>query len=316
MPGRSLDRAIDGLARRQHGAFHRRQAVRIGFTRSMIRRREGAGRWVRLAGSEVFALPSHLHGWLRQAMAATLALPDGALSGPAAAALLGFPGWPRARIEACTRRQTTYRSPFGDVRTTSTVGRVMVVEGIRVVSPADCIVQLAAQLSPTEVNDLVDDVRRLRRHLLEELGDRYAALAHSRLPGLAGVRFALEEHGDGAAPSESELERRLRGVLASVPDLPSVDWQATPAWLVRGAGRVDGLIPAWRLVVEADGRDWHTRVRDFERDRERDAVALAFGHATLRLTWHQLVRRRAWARRVIAAIGADRGGSRGSARAA
>ena len=41
-----LDRAIDGLARRQHGAFHRRQAVRIGFTRKhdrVSRAHRGAG---------------------------------------------------------------------------------------------------------------------------------------------------------------------------------------------------------------------------------------------------------------------------------
>lgn len=48
---------------------------------------------------------------------------------------------------------------------------------------------------------------------------------------------------------------------------------------------------AWRLVVEADGRRWHTRVADFERDRARDVEALRHGHVVARFTWSQLTRR-------------------------
>ena len=315
MPDRSLDRAIDGLARRQHGAFHRRQAVRIGFTRSMIRRRHDGGRWVRLANSDVFALPSHPGTWLRQCMAATLSVPASAVSGPSAAALLDFPGSKRSRIEVCTRHGTTHRSPFADVRETSTVGRFTVVQGIRVVSPADCLVQLSAGLDVGALGALLDEVARTRRRVLPELRDRYVAVAHSRLPGIGALREALEQRGPGYAPPASELDRHLRLVLAAARP-PSVDFEVTPPWLERGRGRVDALVPTWRLVVEGDGRDWHTRVADFEHDRWRDAVALTHGHATVRLTWHQLVHHSTWCRNVLIAIGADRSGSGGSFRAA
>ena len=50
---------------------------------------------------------------------------------------------------------------------------------------------------------------------------------------------------------------------------------------------------AWALVIEADGRAWHTRVEDFERDRRRDAEAAAAGYLTLRFTHHQLTHEQA-----------------------
>jgi very-short-patch-repair endonuclease len=48
------------------------------------------------------------------------------------------------------------------------------------------------------------------------------------------------------------------------------------------------LLPEHRLIVEADGRRWHTRVADFDRDRWRDNEATANGYRTLRFTWVHL----------------------------
>jgi very-short-patch-repair endonuclease len=157
-------------------------------------------------------------------------------------------------------------------------------------------------LDVADLGALVDDAARTRRHLLDELRDRYAALAHSRLPHLDRLGDVLEERGDGYIAPDSVLARRLRAVLTDAR-VPDVRFEATPPWLERTNQRVDALIDDWHLVVEADGRAWHTRVRDFEVDRWRDAVALAHGYATVRLTWHQLSRRPAWCRNVLIAIG-------------
>jgi very-short-patch-repair endonuclease len=54
---------------------------------------------------------------------------------------------------------------------------------------------------------------------------------------------------------------------------------------------VDALIPAWRLIVEADGRRWHSRVNDRERDHDRDNVAAARGFRVMRFTHRMLTRR-------------------------
>jgi very-short-patch-repair endonuclease len=60
-------------------------------------------------------------------------------------------------------------------------------------------------------------------------------------------------------------------------------------WWPHGEGRVDAYAPSHSLIVEADGRAWHVRERDFIKDRRRDNAATAHGHATLRFTWVDLV---------------------------
>lgn len=53
-------------------------------------------------------------------------------------------------------------------------------------------------------------------------------------------------------------------------------------------GRVDFLLPDQRIVIEADGRRWHTRIADFDRDRWRDNQAAAHDHRVMRFTWVHL----------------------------
>ena len=42
------------------------------------------------------------------------------------------------------------------------------------------------------------------------------------------------------------------------------------------------------LIVEYDGRRWHTRRAEIDRDHRRDLEASALGWHPLRLTWEQL----------------------------
>lgn len=57
-----------------------------------------------------------------------------------------------------------------------------------------------------------------------------------------------------------------------------------------GVGRVDFLLGT-RLVVEVDGAQFHTRSRDFEEDRRRDAHLSALGYRVLRFSFLQVERR-------------------------
>lgn len=308
MPDSRKDRAVDGLARRQHGAFAHRQAVSIGFTRSEWRSRLGSGAWLRLLDSRVYALPSHPATWLRQCSAAVLSVPTSALSGPASAALYGFPDWPKAGLEVRCTNHWSHGSPFAKVRHSTELSRLKVVQGIRTISKADTVIDIAGcYRDAQELGHLVDTVGLTSPRLLDDLRDRHLALLGSRYPRavMDQLEAVLDARADGFGPSGSELDRIHRAFLASLP-LPPVRFEDTPWWVEPGKQRVDGWIEEWSLIVEADGRDWHTRVLDFERDRERDAVALAHGAETLRLTWNKLVHQPQWCATVLLAIGARR----------
>lgn len=69
--------------------------------------------------------------------------------------------------------------------------------------------------------------------------------------------------------------------------LPSYSRQ-TPIRYPGVEATVDAYIDAWRLIVEGDGRRWHTRRADHDRDRRRDNEATAHGLAVLRFTYEML----------------------------
>src|SRR5690606_18316612 len=71
--------------------------------------------------------------------------------------------------------------------------------------------------------------------------------------------------------------------------LPSVQRQAPAPWSPGTGSMVDAFVPAWKLILEADGRRYHQRVADFERDRWRDAEAAVHGLHVMRFT-HRRIR--------------------------
>lgn len=178
-------------------------------------------------------------------------------------------------------------------------------DNIPVTSLAQTFVDLSQVADEGRVRDALSPMLLRDPHLLTDVRDRYCVLAPKGGRNLRALRRILETFGDDAPAAESVLELHLH-LLLSDPAIPPVRWQAPFPGRQQGRERVDATIPAWRLVVEADGRTWHTRVDDFERDRRRDAEAAAAGWATLRFTWHQLVRDPRWARRIVIETGAHR----------
>jgi very-short-patch-repair endonuclease len=57
---------------------------------------------------------------------------------------------------------------------------------------------------------------------------------------------------------------------------------------IPGAGRVD-LLVGDRLVVELDGREWHSSDEAYAEDRRRDLVLQELGYAVMRLTYDQVM---------------------------
>jgi hypothetical protein len=297
------DRRIARLARRQHGVWSRAQALARGMTAKMIRGRIASGSWVILDNG----VYTHLSGaptWERSVMAAILAEPWAVASHQSAAVLHGLhgfrPGRPvvtiRPGANARGRLSTAHRGV--DVQTTR-------VQRIPCVTIAQTFVDLAQVVGEPRLRAALARRAETTPRDLDRVRDRYCELAPRGGRNLRRLKATLLRFGAGDLPDESELERRMRTVF-DVDTIPPIEWQAPFPGRDPGLRRVDGLLRDWSLIIEGDGRAWHTRVEDFEHDRRRDAEAAAAGLQTLRFTWHQLVDEPDWVRTIVVAAGAHR----------
>jgi hypothetical protein len=261
-----VDRAVERLSRLQHGAWSRRQVLAAGASGSLIDRRLRSGAWVRL-DSGVYGSPAAPPTWHRSVMAAVL-----------------------GGLAIAHRAVDT---------------RVTRISGIPCVTLDQVFIDLAQVTSAERLGDALARATDLDRRLLDQVRDRYAALAPRGGRDLRNLRTVLEQLGAGDGITESELERRMRRLFTR-PEVPPITWQASFPGRVPGPRRVDGLIEAWRIVLEGDGRAWHTRVDDFERDRRRDQAAAAAGHLTLRYTYNQISTDPDWCLATLLDAGASR----------
>ncbi len=149
---------------------------------------------------------------------------------------------------------------------------------------------------------MFDDVLVGRMLRLDEIEAEYDSLVGDRCRGIGLVGEVLADRLRGRVPASSELERALIRVLSDPRFPPHVAQAGFPWWPVEPF-RVDAFIPAWRRIVEADGRRWHTRERDFERDRWRDHMAQSHGYEVTRFSFRQLKRTPTYALDVLLAIG-------------
>jgi very-short-patch-repair endonuclease len=285
--GRSADSAIERLARNQHGAFSHSQAIGCGMTNKMIGRRVEVGMWIRLAPG-VYALPSAPSSWRRQYKAAELTNRHAAINGLSAAKLHSVDGFPTAPAEIVVPYTSKTRCPIARVHRATDV-RLTVVDNIRVTTLAQTMLDLLARVSVDRLERAIDGLLLTNRLQVDELVERRVAVEASRRPRIATWRALVDERtAQGWVPPESDLEATLWHVLLGLPSRPRLVRQAPLPWWSRGAGRADTLLVEWRTIVEADGRRWHARVRDFDNDRWRDNVAQSHGYRVLRFTFTHL----------------------------
>ena len=94
-----------------------------------------------------------------------------------------------------------------------------------------------------------------------------------------------------------QLEERFLAVSrrAELPQPVANEWVKTEA----GDVQVDFAWRDLRLVVETDGRRYHTDEWSFEEDRRRDAELKLAGWEVQRFTWRQLVDKLEWVLRTL-----------------
>jgi very-short-patch-repair endonuclease len=271
------------MARRQHGVFSRDQAFAAGASARFIDRRLAGGRWVRLDNA-VYALVELPPTYLRQLKAAELGSRDASIGGRAAGALHELTGFRPVRpeivvpvdVRAVSRLAVVHR--YAGALTTH-------VKGIRVTTVAQTMFDVASRIPVWDLERALDDALVGGAVTKAQLDERMRFYADTRRPGVPRMAALLAQRADDAwEPPESELEALGAKLFARLDEL-HLERQVVLSWRDGVAGRVDFVDHHRRLIIELDGRRWHTRVRDFERDLWRTNQATSHGYRVLRFTW-------------------------------
>lgn len=271
------DRRVASLATAQKGPISRRQLEDAGLGRSAVGRRAGTGQLHRVFRGVY--LPGHAAlAPLARESAALLAIGDDAILSHESAAV----AWGIIEDYAGDVHVTVVgrklRSRAGlRVHRASVAPPVRRRHGLRVTSPAQTLLDLAASKSP-HLEDAFIEAHGRRLVSASEI-DR----ALKRARGKAGTRALRALIGANKSGfTKSKAERKLRALLRAAR-LPEPDVNA----MVLGY-MVDCVWPEHRLVVEFDGEGFHGHRRAFETDRRRDAALVAAGYAVIRITWLRL----------------------------
>ena len=296
-------RKIDRLASRQHGVFSGAQLRKAGFDKHAVARRLASGEW-RQFDYRVFGLASAAPTWERQVWIALLSRPRAIVGGRSAADLLGFPGFSRSRPVIVVPGSANARSQIAKVIRSEYFDELEVerVRGFPVTSVAETLLTLVGEMSAIRFERLLDELilsGKLKLEQLERVANRESG---RRRRGITLLRALLEDRlADASSHDASYLERLLERLLRTL-EIP--EWlREYPFSLGGRESRVDVYVPLWRLVIEADGRNWHARVRDFEEDRRRDNELAARGIQVIRLTYRMLKSDPEGCRQTILAVG-------------
>jgi len=282
------DRRAARLIAAQDGAISRSQASELGFSDAQIAQRLAVGRWVRLCRG-VYAPATSESSWHQRLRAAILSNPEALVAGRSAAVLLDFPGFPRTRPEILMPFDGDSRSDIARVirsRHFDSISRTK-VNRFKTTTPAETVLTLSLRETAATIERLVDDLlarRKLRMVDFDPILDRLAKARQRGLPPLK--RIIAARSSDAYRPPTSELERMLYRLLDQ-PGVPPYSRQL-PIEYPTVRATVDAFIEKWRLIVESDGRAWHTRSADFDRDRKRDNAAAAEGFQVVRFTYSML----------------------------
>lgn len=283
------EQRIRRIAHRQAGAITRQQATAAGFTDHQVRRRIDRGEWQRLDHG-VYLLYGEPTTTTRLA-AAVAALPA-VVSHSSAAELHELVGNHSETPEVTVPHR--YSNRFAGVvvheSTDLDPDHITEVAGMPVTNPARTIFDMALLLGERRLQRTVDRAIVRRQTTVDELRDLLLAIGRRGRPGTAAMREMLSRMTDSYVAPESELEQRLLELL-SAAGLPRPELQMALPWRTVVDGRVDAAYRQHRLIIECDGRRWHTLADSFERDRRRDNLAQLAGWRVLRFTWTDVTSR-------------------------
>ncbi len=281
---------LEKRAETQYGAFTLAQANECGVARSTVYGRARLGRYLNLHPG-VFALARAPDSWEQAIMAACLAGGDGAVASHRSAGRI----WGlidsvdileiTVPVERAPRPKRVLVHRSTDLAVTHTTVR----KRIPITNPLRTMVDLAAVLSPDEVEDALDAglayPSLFSVAAVEAMRER---LARSGRCGAGVLRMVLEGRELGDAVSDSKLEKRMAKLLrkAGLPQAVFHFVICTPGGVF--LAEVDFAYPEIKLAIEVDGFGVHGSPRAMAKDFVRQNGLVPYGWRVLRFTWRQV----------------------------
>jgi very-short-patch-repair endonuclease len=274
--------AILCLAATQHGVVTRAQLLAVGVPPDTVDRRIACKLLVPLhRGVYAVGLPVSVRG---RALAALFACgADAAVSHQTAAGLLRFfpadsaNGHVHVILARGDRRRSGIRiHRIRDIRP----DEVTTLDQIRQTTPARTLLDLAATVAARDLEKATVEALGMRLTTPAELGEmvrRHPAHRGSgRLRALLGTSDSIV--------TRSEAERAFLALVRRA-GIHVPETNATVAGF-----EVDAVWHREKLIVEIDGKAFHSTSGRIAADRRRDFALAAAGYRVIRVTWHQLVR--------------------------
>ena len=298
-------RLVD-IATGQLGAIAPHQANLLGVSNRQLRSRVQSG-ILQAVGKHVVRSPFIEATPLADLAALVLDCGAGAVaSGPTAAALLGFDGFPLAPpFHITIPRGRSIERPPHHIHTTTALEPVdrTRIHGIPTMTAARCLIDLPTHCDKTELTVALDSALRDRRVTEDALHVRIAELRSSGrygIPALIAVIAGCEVIRGG----HSWLERRFREMCADA-GIPAPTSQVVLAEARKRIVRVDFAFPGSPVVVEVLGYEAHRGSRaQLARDAERLNALIMRGKRPIQFTYEHVTLEPDWvATQVLEGLG-------------
>jgi REase_MTES_1575 len=276
---------LTALATAQRGLYTRAQARACGYSDYQIRRRLRAGQWQVFLGP-VLASAGVARTPALTDRAAWLAVPGAVLAGPSAARLHGVPTDDRRPWLALPASAHPRVPSIGILRGPVSPFDLVLVDGMLATGRARTVFDCLRMLPEPQALDLLDRALQQRWIALDDLAGRVRAAAGRH--GIGRLVRLMRSAGSGARSAAERLAvdlLRRAGIGGWTANTPIRDRSG----YLLGVG--DLVFPAERIVIELDGRAFHSTVERFERDRYRQNQLIGAGWTVLRFTWRDLTRR-------------------------
>ncbi len=291
---RGAERRLFHLMGSHLGVATRHQAEALGVTRTRLEQLLRHG-YIRRIGYGVYAHAASRLDWQGTVMAATLSV-KGSVASHRTASALFIEGAPPAPIDLLVARSDCVR-PFQLLGSRVVVHLTRFLPArercrvgpIPATMPARTLLDLAAVERADELDEVLGELLALRRVRADAIEQFLRDPRHRKVRGAPALREALERATVlEVGKTESWAERQFRRLIAAheIPHpVPQLEIRGPQGGLI---GRADFAWPAAWLIVEVDGRRWHSGMRAQRRDRARDVRAAKAGWRTLRFSAGQI----------------------------